>query len=427
MAMTLAPFRRAGLWLLCSLVWSTATAADADHAVESLLSRALDRNPSVRATVAQAEAADQDIEVAKLGRWPSVQVTGEANTSANGSALVVEQPLWAAGAITARIEESKRLADVSKAQIDVSRGQIGLRIVDAWQSLMDASAALKVNQDALQQYERYEALMRRRVEAQVSATIELQLLASRTLQARVDVTESRTLQRVALSRLEQIAGDKIAPEQQAELAQTLPADTLQAAATVERLEALLGQLEQHPSVRRARHETEVAQERLTQQRALAWPQLVLRYRRQITGTVTTGADRDQIGLALNYAPGAGFSSVARAGADAQRLVGFQLATEAIAQDLNEQVRVEWEGLRRDIDRQGVQRQAIASAREVLESYERQFVAGRKSWLDVLNALRDLTQSEIRLTQAQASATAGLYRLRLRSGALPGDNHWKVQP
>jgi adhesin transport system outer membrane protein len=119
--------------------------------------------------------------------------------------------------------------------------------------------------------------------------------------------------------------------------------------------------------------------------------------------------------------------VARAGADAQRLVGFQLATEAIAQDLTEQIRVEWESLRRDIDRQGVQRQAIGSAREVLESYERQFVAGRKSWLDVLNALRDLTQSEIRLTQAQASATAGLYRLRLRSGALPGDNHWKVQP
>jgi adhesin transport system outer membrane protein len=108
-------------------------------------------------------------------------------------------------------------------------------------------------------------------------------------------------------------------------------------------------------------------------------------------------------------------------------VGFELATDAIVQDLNEQVRVEWEGLRRDIDRQGVQNQAIISAREVLASYERQFTAGRKSWLDVLNALRELTQSEIRLAQAQASATAGLYRLRLRSGALPGDNHWKVQP
>jgi adhesin transport system outer membrane protein len=427
MAMTLPPFHRAGTWLLCSLLWPAAWAADADHAIESLLNRALDRNPAVRATVAQAEAADQDIGVAKLGLWPSIQLSGEANTAGNGTALVVEQPLWSAGAITSRIDEARRLSDVSKAQIDVSRGQIGLRIVDAWQSLMDASASLRVYQESLVQYERYEALMRRRVEAQVSAAIELQLLASRTLQARVDVNEARTLQRVALSRLEQIVGDKIDAEQQAQLARILSADAMQSVASVKALETLLSYLDQHPSVRRARHETEVAEERLIQQRAQAWPQVVLRYRRQLSGTVATGTDRDQVAIALNYAPGSGFSTLARANADAQRLVGFELATDAIVQDLNEQVRVEWEGLRRDIDRQGVQNQAIISAREVLASYERQFTAGRKSWLDVLNALRELTQSEIRLAQAQASATAGLYRLRLRSGALPGDNHWKVQP
>jgi adhesin transport system outer membrane protein len=284
-----------------------------------------------------------------------------------------------------------------------------------------------VYQESLVQYERYEALMRRRVEAQVSAAIELQLLASRTLQARVDVNEARTLQRVALSRLEQIVGDKIDAEQQAQLARILSADAMQSVASVKALETLLSYLDQHPSVRRARHETEVAEERLIQQRAQAWPQVVLRYRRQLSGAVATGTDRDQVAIALNYAPGSGFSTLARANADAQRLVGFELATDAIVQDLNEQVRVEWEGLRRDIDRQGVQNQAIISAREVLASYERQFTAGRKSWLDVLNALRELTQSEIRLAQAQASATAGLYRLRLRSGALPGDNHWKVQP
>lgn len=427
MAMTLPPLRRAGLCLLGACFATLVQASDRPHAIEEVLQRALFANPSVRATQAQAEAAGQDVEVAKLGRWPSLQVTGEATTAGNATSLVVDQPLWSAGAITARIDEAQRLSDVSQAQIDVSRGQIGLRVVDAWQSLMDATGSLAVYQASLQQYERYEALMRRRVEAQVSAAIELQLLASRTLQARVDVNEARTLQRVALSRLEQIVGDKLTPELQEQLTTTLAADALQSCASARALEVLIEWLPQHPSVRRARHETEVAQERLKQQRAQAWPQVVLRYRRQLTGAVTSGVDRDQIGLALNYAPGSGFQSVARAGADAQRLVGLELAAEAVAQDLSEQLRVEWESVRRDIDRQGVQNQAIANARDVLESYERQFTAGRKSWLDVLNALRELTQSEIRLAQAQAGASAGLYRLRLRSGALPGDNHWKVEP
>jgi len=427
MALTNLPLRPAGIWLLCLLAWPPAWAAEADHAIELLLDRALLSNPAIRATLAQAQASDQDIEVAKLGLLPSIQVAGEANTAGNGSSLVVEQPLWSAGALTARIDEARRLSDVSKAQIDVSRVQIGLRIVDAWQSLMDASTTLRVYQDALVEYERFEALMRRRVEAKVSASIELQLLSSRTLQARVDVNEARTLQRVAVSRLEQIASDRIDPERQEQLARILGVEAMQSVSSAKDLERLLSYLEQHPSVRRARHETEVAQERLKQQRAQAWPQVVLRYRRQVTGLVVAGSDRDQIGIALNYAPGSGFSTLAKANADAQRLVGFELASDAIVQDLSEQVRVDWESLRRDMDRQGVQNQAINSAREVLASYERQFIVGRKTWLDVLNALRELTQGEVKLAQAQAGASAGLYRLRLRSGALPGENHWKIEP
>ena len=412
--------------VLCAAMASTAAAAG-EHAIESVLLQAMSNHPVVRASMAQAQAAEQDIDVAKLGRWPSVQVTGEATASANGSALVVEQPLWSAGAITARIGEAQRAADLRKSELDLARLQLGLRLVDAWQSLMDATGSLRVYEQSLVQYERYEALMRRRVDAQVSAGIELQLLASRTLQARVDVSEAQALKRMAVTRLEQMTGAPIVPEQLVALAQTVAPAAIEDESTAVRLERRASMLSEHPSVRRARHESEVAQERLTQQRALAWPQLVLRYRRQLTGIATTAADKEQIGLVLNYTPGAGFSSVARSAADAQRLEGLQLATESAAQDVQEQLRIEWESLRRDIDRQGVQRQAIGSAREVLESYERQFVAGRKSWLDVLNALRDLTQSDIRLTQAQASATAGLYRLRLRSGALPSDTYWKVQP
>jgi outer membrane protein, adhesin transport system len=54
---------------------------------------------------------------------------------------------------------------------------------------------------------------------------------------------------------------------------------------------------------------------------------------------------------------------------------------------------------------------------VLESYERQFVGGRKSWLDVLNSLRELTQLEISLAESRAVAAAAYYRLRWRSDEL----------
>ena len=53
--------------------------------------------------------------------------------------------------------------------------------------------------------------------------------------------------------------------------------------------------------------------------------------------------------------------------------------------------------------------------QVLDSFSRLFVAGKRSWLDVLNAVRELTQSEVSVSDAEATMIASAYKLRLYSG------------
>ena len=55
---------------------------------------------------------------------------------------------------------------------------------------------------------------------------------------------------------------------------------------------------------------------------------------------------------------------------------------------------------------------------VLASYDRLFVAGKRNWLDVLNAARELTQVETSLADVEALVVASYYRLRLHGGELP---------
>jgi len=52
---------------------------------------------------------------------------------------------------------------------------------------------------------------------------------------------------------------------------------------------------------------------------------------------------------------------------------------------------------------------------VLDSYQRQFQAGRKSWLDLLNAVRELAQNQYALADAHAAMDAAMHRLQIRSG------------
>jgi adhesin transport system outer membrane protein len=65
----------------------------------------------------------------------------------------------------------------------------------------------------------------------------------------------------------------------------------------------------------------------------------------------------------------------------------------------------------------VQRASDINA-EVVDSYTRQFVIGRKSWVEVLNAVREATQARYLVVDARAQAGAAAWRLRALVGKLP---------
>ena len=64
----------------------------------------------------------------------------------------------------------------------------------------------------------------------------------------------------------------------------------------------------------------------------------------------------------------------------------------------------------------LQRTLKANA-EVLASYERLFIAGKRGWLEVINAARELTQAQTALADVQALHLASATRLRLHAGEL----------
>jgi hypothetical protein len=53
----------------------------------------------------------------------------------------------------------------------------------------------------------------------------------------------------------------------------------------------------------------------------------------------------------------------------------------------------------------------------LASYDRLLVAGRRSWLEVLNIARDVTAAQSALLDAQVLTESAGYRLQLHTGKL----------
>jgi adhesin transport system outer membrane protein len=64
----------------------------------------------------------------------------------------------------------------------------------------------------------------------------------------------------------------------------------------------------------------------------------------------------------------------------------------------------------------VLKHALVSSQSIQQAYDRQFVSGKKSWLDVMNAARELAQTETQLADATGGLLASSWRLGMLTTA-----------
>jgi len=91
------------------------------------------------------------------------------------------------------------------------------------------------------------------------------------------------------------------------------------------------------------------------------------------------------------------------------------ALESARIDLARGLQSEWTALSGLQQRLGGETAGVEANRAVLQSFERQFEAGRKSWLDVLNAARELTAAEAAAAAVALELAVGQVRLAVMIG------------
>ena len=146
--------------------------------------------PVLVAARTEARATAQDVQATERIRWPTVSATVESDTgnlrSYPNRAVQVDQTVWDAGRNSSRIDETKTLAQISLLKVHAQQQDVFLQVASAWQNMVSAKARLAVADLTLQRLQIYRAQMMRRVQAEVSPMIDLELVDSRLLQTEVE-------------------------------------------------------------------------------------------------------------------------------------------------------------------------------------------------------------------------------------------------
>lgn len=366
-------------------------------------------HPSVQARRSDKVGAVARLDAARWQRYPQLSAQAAAGSSgSHESALVVQVPLWTAGRIDADIGAAQSRAQASDEAVAAAQWSImetALAAFGDWCRLEDRRAAAAAS---VEQHARLAALIERRADSEISSRADLTLARSRLSQAQGDLSLIEAQIAVARSALEQAVGrpvNAIAPMAH----QDQPFADVAAAVAAAR--------EASPELRRLGREIDAAARDLEARRAARLPQVVARYRHNL-GSGSAGSGGEAF-VGIEYQSGPGFAATAAVREAEARVESLRLEAQTRQQQLAERARTDWLQARTLSLQAGELRRALQGTREVAESMDRQYVAGRRGWIEVLNAHREVAQVAQTLADAYWSAQLATRRLQLLAGQLPG--------
>jgi outer membrane protein, adhesin transport system len=128
-------------------------------------------------------------------------------------------------------------------------------------------------------------------------------------------------------------------------------------------------------------------------------------------------------MGLQYTLGAGLSLRSQVEVALAKMQGLQADRETARREIKERLESELREYRSAVQRLAQAELVLKASSDLLASYERLFVVGRRSWLELLNAVKEASFAEQSRHDLQAQIAASDYRLQLYMGELP----WQQAP
>lgn len=377
--------------------------------LEQLSREALSSHPAVLSKRSAADAAQADVIAAEWQRYPTPAIsTNTDNLGERYTQFSLQQPIWAGGRITAGIDSAASRYNASVKAIDETGQDILIKVVNAYIEAERWKTRQGVNVENTKQHERLLQMISRRVEVEASPSVDKELAQSRLLQAKNDLSVAAQSLSNSFIQLSQLAGGSVTSTEPVAIDESLLLPSREA--------AIKQAMDNSPVLARLTYEVKAATADVSLKRSAYFPQLAVRYEKQ-KGFIQQGysVSNDRVMLTLDVQLGAGLSSFAGVDSAKARLAAAKQEYEIAARDLRQQVALEWDDMVASRARLANASKASANSKEVFESYARQYTTGRKSWLDVMNSVREASQSELTVADAVAQLSAASLRLMVLTG------------
>ena len=378
--------------------------------LSTALKAAVHLNPSVKSKVAELKSLGYKLDEAEAGRLPSFSISAQSmyNNDDNYGVARGQVPIYSFGKISGSIKVAEQGIDVGKLSLLQVQRQVIEDTAAAYNSYWGIKQRVVIAEDNVEEHNRFYQMISRRQEGGVASAADVRLALSRLLQAQAQLEQIRGAAAKAQNELESLTQIAISADK--------PVDQALAVFPAEEDPTKIAQdTDARVKVRMA--ELELTKKEANLRKAERMPTLYARYDKYINPKYDYAAD-NKVGLVLE-------GSLDGLGIIGQKRAAAAEAQIAVAEENLEDTRNEIKRrVANLVTERGIQNNIISSyeqsteeMEETLKSIIRQFDAGRKSWIDVLNFQRELTDMRHQLVQAKTNWLEVSLRIAAINGRL----------
>lgn len=388
-----------------------------EYGLPNLIQIAINNHPLVKSALASEAAARKSIESVEWQAYPTPSITVEgAKASATDlnyrgddkvTTLRLSQPLFSGGAYTAQLERAKANLSVSQANTREISLQVAQKVVAYYTDWLTAELKAQSWQKSAAIHQKLLQSAKNRITQGVSAPSDLVLVKGRLDATNGELFSAALQAELALNRLrEQLDIPLSRSNMKANASSPLNSDAS--------LESLLIDAEGFsPSIEKAKAQVLVAQASASERQSSLLPDVNLRLERQIGNfAVAKTSPENRILLSVTTKFGAGLSSFSNISAARALEESSQLEIQVQRRILREQVANDYSTSKSFKERLHVLNSALEASQAVLDSFERQFASGRKSWLDLMTIAREVAQNETQIADLKGAEMQTAWRLHI---------------
>lgn len=391
-------------------IWPEVLDMMVSTSLNAVLTDALTNNSRVAVAEAQVDSVAADLAAVRAQRFPEVGLSASSRSNQPEGVLSLTQPIWTFGRINSEITIAERRVDGAATNTLLAQQTLGLEVVDLWAEMMRSTVRISVHSEEVAQLREFDAMMRRRVESSVSSDNELALVETRLLTAESALAQARQARRMSRESLEVLSQtDRWADYDGWEAVSffsRVRQEDIEAVASY--ADAVAPRL---PAVIASANEVAIAQAEVEAARSRRGVEIMGQFEQRIPlagGNVEAG----QASIGLTYTPGAVRSTGHAIRSAQSNLEAAELSLASTRREAVTQVRTALSVFDMERSRQAALARNADNTLEILESYQRQFQAGQKTWVEVLNAVRELTQARLEHRLSQVEAVAQWSRIRI---------------